>query len=593
MPRFFLLDPWLANAKGHNYQYALDVGRAAAERGYEVVVATRSPRSAEVRFPEDWQVEGVFPDGECSRHWLGPDGRNEQPTGLDGAWLYPRDASWWGRLRDLPRRWDRRRRIERFGAACDTLFARVRPHGEDVLYLPSVTEFEFLCAARYWRDHPWTREHDWHLQFHFNFYLGRDPDFEQQGDMLRKFQDQFREAADQIPEHRLHFYATSPAIARQFDELGIAIFHPLPYPVRPLRNAGETSERETPEAGAPTEPSRPDPLRVTLPGGLRREKGKKRLAAVVESVWDEWLSTGKFQFVIQAPPRHIERCLPARLRGKEAVSPASTGLLGPEGSSRYPLASAPHPLHADRYDEFIRGSQAGLLIYDAVRYFPRVSGVMCEMLSAGVPVLVPAGCWLADQLAEEHQRHVETLWRRFHSVGQPILEPVRTGVWRFRQPVTTLLARFTWPEDAGPGTYAELVVRSTGNGPEVSRRILSPHEEMGAAVLRFAAPVHEVAVELRSAYERHDWDSGGVQLLPIPWEDGGDLPLARVGLVANDDQDVPNLLRELFRHYEHYRRTAEQFSGVWQAAHSPRHTVEALRSRTQAADALSQLRICG
>lgn len=576
MPRFFLIDPWLANAKGHNYQYALDVGNAAERLGYEVVVGARSKLAGETTFPVSWQVARVFPDGECPRHWLGPDGRNPFPTGLDGAWLDSRSASWWRRLLDQPRRWDRGRRIERFGAGCDALFGQFQPRGEDVLYLPSVTEFEFLCAARYYRDHPWTREHDWHLQFHFNFYTGRDPEFAGQTAVLEKFQEQFRSAVDQIPEHRLHFYATSEAVARQFDALGIAIFHPLPYPVRVLRDAAPVEE--VTRGGGP--------LRVTLPGGMRREKGKKRLAAVVDSVWDDWLATGKFQLVFQSPPRHLDRILPARARRHVTASD------GAESSNPRPIVAAPHPMDSRQYDEFIRGSQVGLLMYDAVRYFPRVSGVLCEMLSAGVPVIVPAGCWLADQLAEEHYRHVEGIWRRFVRDSE-LITPDRDGRLSARSAASTWLARFPWPTEMGPGNYARLSVESAdpANRSLNLQRTLSPLEDNSSVslLLRFPGPVRNLRVDLGSAYESRKWNAASVQLLPLP-ADADCLPRARVGLVASDDREIPELFAELQRHYEHYLKTARQYAGVWQGLHSPRHTVETLRSRTQAADALAELR---
>jgi hypothetical protein len=45
------------------------------------------------------------------------------------------------------------------------------------------------------------------------------------------------------------------------------------------------------------------------------------------------------------------------------------------------------------------------LLYDADQYYARCSGVMVEMLKAGVPVIVPAACWMAEQIAEPIFRH--------------------------------------------------------------------------------------------------------------------------------------------------------------------------------------------
>src|SRR5690606_37144636 len=50
--------------------------------------------------------------------------------------------------------------------------------------------------------------------------------------------------------------------------------------------------------------------------------------------------------------------------------------------------------------------------YDARRYFARCSGVLLEMLIAGIPVIVPAGSWLSHQLRPEADRHLDEVWSR-------------------------------------------------------------------------------------------------------------------------------------------------------------------------------------
>jgi len=382
MPRFYLIDPWLADARGHNYQYALDVVTAAQERGFQPVLAVRQTLSADVRFPADWRIERLFEYGDCVRHWLGPDGRNPFPCDLNGRWLPDAGASWLRTLFDIPAARDRQRRIADWSAGCARLFAADRPTADDILFMPSMSEFDLLGAARFWRDHAWTRNLTWHLQVHFNLFVGRDAEFATQGDRLAKFQKQFRAALDQVPDHRVLFYATTEAIGRQFDQLGVGHFQPLPYPVRSFALA-ERHERD---------PS--NPLRVTFAGAMRREKGKKRIQELIRAAWPALLKPRRVQFVFQASPKNIARWIPSELRRAIQIPPA--GSVDPAA----PILAAPHPLDAAGYSRFIRESDIGLFAYDARRYFARASGVLCEMLSAGVPVIVPANCWLAEQIAE-------------------------------------------------------------------------------------------------------------------------------------------------------------------------------------------------
>ncbi len=65
-----------------------------------------------------------------------------------------------------------------------------------------------------------------------------------------------------------------------------------------------------------------------------------------------------------------------------------------------PVVYLPHPLERERYVELIRSTDIGLLFYDSRVYYGRRAGVLGELLACGKPVIVPAGCWLANQIQE-------------------------------------------------------------------------------------------------------------------------------------------------------------------------------------------------
>ena len=50
------------------------------------------------------------------------------------------------------------------------------------------------------------------------------------------------------------------------------------------------------------------------------------------------------------------------------------------------------------YHAWLDTADVGLFLYDPHRYVARCSGVLLEMFARGVPVIVPDGCWLADQV---------------------------------------------------------------------------------------------------------------------------------------------------------------------------------------------------
>ena len=55
-------------------------------------------------------------------------------------------------------------------------------------------------------------------------------------------------------------------------------------------------------------------------------------------------------------------------------------------------------LDAESYNCFLDSADVGLFLYNPQRYVARCSGVLLEMLIRGVPVIVPKGCWLSEQL---------------------------------------------------------------------------------------------------------------------------------------------------------------------------------------------------
>src|SRR5207253_1127145 len=72
-----------------------------------------------------------------------------------------------------------------------------------------------------------------------------------------------------------------------------------------------------------------------------------------------------------------------------------------------PIAYHPHPLSTEAYNHLIQHADVGLLLHDAHSYYSRLSAVFQEYRCVGVPVIVPAGCWIGDQIAEENIVHVK------------------------------------------------------------------------------------------------------------------------------------------------------------------------------------------
>jgi glycosyltransferase involved in cell wall biosynthesis len=275
-----------------------------------------------------------------------------------------------------------RRRLEAFARACDELLRCTPLRPGDQVFLPTVSDFDLLALSEVLPRAAGALEMDWHLQFHFGFLEGRDGDYARQRDRLEAMRHRFERALEPLQGFRLHFYATTRQMAAQYQLLDVADFHWLPYPVNPAFMPRRDASRP---AG---------PLRIVCAGRFRDEKGSARLSDVVEQLWSEQLEPGKAQLIVQGSDRDVRQ-----LVSRHVVEARRDQIERGEWPSA-PLVRVAFPLSTRGYLQFLRAADVGLFLYDAERYHSRCSGVLVEMLCVGIPVVVPAGCWLSDEICE-------------------------------------------------------------------------------------------------------------------------------------------------------------------------------------------------
>ncbi len=118
-------------------------------------------------------------------------------------------------------------------------------------------------------------------------------------------------------------------LSAQYEYLDVAPFHTLPYPVHPLFLL-------------PTPPkSSSDSVRIACLGHSRREKGYRELPIVVRKLWNDYLSKGRAQLVMQTRRRDLRRALDSTVDDLGAHSAATDCLRGvPAGSGTLRRAGA-------------------------------------------------------------------------------------------------------------------------------------------------------------------------------------------------------------------------------------------------------------
>ncbi len=556
MRKFLLVDHSLRRLGGHHYPYACSVLEAAERAGFQPVLATHRDFRERGAVPAGWRLHALFRRESYSRHTLDIQALGGDATGRRdaGARQAGGPRGWLARWREAFARRARARHAACFAGDCARLFA-LEPVGDgDVVLFATTSELD-LAGLGDWlatRAPPAGagRGPDWHAQFHFGLYGGRDPGYAQQLAGSAPLRAVFERALARSRGHRLHFHCTTPQLAAQYDTLGVARFGVLPYPVN-----GRFAPRDLP-AG-------PAPVRIACLGHSRREKGYAQLPTLLRALWTQWLASGRARLVLQTHRGRQRRAFDALLARLGQATPAAAGAL--------PIEYAGFPLPLDDYVRLLNGSDLGLLLYDATRYYARCSGVLLEMLCAGVPVLVPAGSWLAEQVEPLNQR-----WLDAQAAALP--PPVAAGAQpRIVVPpgARGLLLGFGWESPARPGRYLRVELLADDGNEPFAVRILGARADGGTAWLACALPAGAAAVTLRLSAA---WEGGAAP--PARWFGwqacATALPAGLVGSTLADADGLAAAVGELLEHHAHYQSGARAEAAQWRHRQSAARVIEAL-----------------
>ncbi len=534
-PRFILLDHSLKDLGGHHYSYAQSVLQAAEQAGFTPVLATHRNFRQRAAFDARWAVHPVFAHASYSRYTLdkqalSPRQQFSPPQGL------------WQRLRRRYINWRRERIAQAFAEGCARLFASVPLQPDDHVFVATASELDLAGLAKFLRHGDAPASGRWHLQFHFGIFKGRDPDYAPQAAAGLAMRESLATALHGLDHLRLSFYCTTEALTRQYQLLNVARFATLPYPVHQLFS--------TPQPLRLT----PRPARIACLGHSRREKGYSHLPQLLGGL-REYLNTGRARLVLQTRnATDCERLAAAARLDLAAIEPAPAGL------------------DLQHYAGLVRGSDIGVLLYSGERYYDRCSGVLLEMLVAGVPVVVPAASWLSEQIAASNQdwlAELEALGGIAHSVPNLTAprQPVQT-MHEFGGGNENLLLRFSWRAPRQPGYFLRLqLLQQTAAGTLRTEHIVGPAP--GDATIRLLLRLHpgcrQASLSWSNAFHDTPLELEAISMTEIP---GPALPLGAVGLTIADSSHAADATRDILDHIAHYRRRTAAFAAHCARSHN-------------------------
>ena len=618
MAFFYIIDNSLTRIGGHHYEYTRCVSQAAIDFGFSCVVGThkkfdpaivdssrseeRLPGSSKYQHTESKLVARAPLDDQSKRLKWRPVFRNttyQRDSLLPGlANLKSKNCgeakdqrsdgllNWWNQALQLRRR---RSLVRSFAYDCEAFFNEFEFTTDDHVLLTTVSELELLGLAAYLSNHPRTLQVNWHLQFHFDLLLGRPSEYEQQKPILDNVRHAFMAALARIPYHQINFFVTSQQLADQYNRLGIGEFMPLVYPVDSqfIKMNDQTDPSSEPKDATKT--------KITVAGAIRREKGQRdQLQSIVDRMWTNHFETGNAQLVIQRKPGNHFKGPKFRLS-----FPDKPELPEEEQAIIY----VNHPCPKDEYVNLIKSSNVGLLCYDSRVYYSRRAGVLCEFLAAGIPVVVPSGCWLSEQLAPLHYQYVDELVKQFareESIARDQSDmsisnvPLQGGVWSFDQlrhpfnlscriqlPVSAVAIQFHWNWPRKTGAYCDVCMTQLDSSGTPIRETVQTvgfaSESSPAGVLfNIDKASHAIKFTFSNAYADETASICSAKIVGLSVPHTKQIPIGCVGAVANSREDYVEAIEEVLNNLEHYRDTARRFSTQWAKTHLPMRTVARL-----------------
>ncbi|MEO1619225.1 MAG: hypothetical protein AAFV88_25475, partial [Planctomycetota bacterium] len=388
MPRILFVDDNVRSVGGHYLELASLLADGARQLGFQPsLIANRglanecghddsrwNPTQSKLAFP-------IFPEFSVRRmeHWsLGVDGnsscrRAAEKTTPEG--VSPR--AMFQRLRDAVAKKSRQpeRMISVWANTFHSAVVRFDPGPDDAVVVNTGSDFQMLALARALKQEPFASRSPKlriHVLFHFAIYdqtVGR---------RAQEFGFQVNQCLQQMKGHDVTIHATTAALTDQLVRVGVSA-RAVPYPTRERPCVGSKFIADGTD--------RDDRPKIVLAGIPRVEKGRDLIRNLIAGLDERFLRPGRLQWSMQLPQKRWQRYLPK----------SSLDLC--DDRERLPAIERQFGnLSDEAYHRWIDSASIGLFLYDPRRYVARCSGVLLEMMVRGIPVIVPEGCWLSEQV---------------------------------------------------------------------------------------------------------------------------------------------------------------------------------------------------
>lgn len=609
---FFLIDQSLKGVGGHHFDYSYQIAKAAMNRhAVADLTHNRSSQSSRVgdtangRGPSDLKVViganrkfsnfDAFPQCEvrsCFRYTTYSPSSNL--VGIREMVGRRKEAGW---LRSLFGRGDqersnaadRKKRISTFRNNLQTFFCEELSES-DIVFFTTLSDLEAEGLRQFISQRSDAQKANWHLQFHFPIFRGRTSEYAEQCFRLKSIRPVFEKLELLRGGTNIRYYVTSAPLREQYRQLGID-FENLPYPIDPsFREARNDRSFGGEEASAD------GVFRLTFAGASRKEKGELAICELADELPKDFVQRNNVKIVTQQKKAKFWRRVSGFLSQK------------PDEPQDSVFEALRFPLSDSQYQNLIKRTHIGLLTtYDSRTYFSRRAGILGEYLAAGIPVVVPAGCWLSQQIEVVQQKYLQRLANNDcistesksvsvdgHGLCQINLPVVQRELHSSDPPGLRMMVLRVSVEDTPITDFIE-VCRLDEQGKESDSQIagrptISGESPVNSTVLNrdryfafYIDPAESTAsLRIRTAFVDDSKNALGhheccVASATVTILDSNrPIPRSSVGMVSTTPSQTAQLIQEMVSQYSHYKKTAEENSETWYQNHDPNLTFSTL-----------------
>jgi len=367
--RMVMIDDNIQDASGHYLELSHMLAKAAANSGLPVILATHKNFEPDDETLQLCQVYPIFKTTKMIRWSLGANGKSSYPRDIKGNISGAPSVA---KLSQIifesfrhPSRKAKNMLIEwsnSFREFLDT--AKITE--EDLLILNTADDFTLLAMAAALSNHK-NQSFNCHLIFHFSTNDKQTKSGRVKNDPMRS---QIEVALRCLKNHRVTIHTTTEELKHEINAvMNRDIANAIPYPTRICRISEGVNNT---------------PCKATFAGMPRAEKGKHSIHQFLENLeHHQLIGDSKYQPSLQLPRKHWRSVVPKTMHHYCADNK---------------IEVITSHLSTEAYQKWLDQTGIGIFLYDPIRYQSRCSGVLLEMLCRGIPVIVPASCWLSSQV---------------------------------------------------------------------------------------------------------------------------------------------------------------------------------------------------